>query len=62
MGAAVRSDSIRDAKTGNPVVYKCVGAGVGGGGGKGDSFWPAGGTVNDGEEVGVVGGGGEGAH
>ena len=29
---------------------------------KGNGFWPTGGTVNDGEEMGMLGGGGEGAN
>ena len=48
-------DSGGNSKAGDPVVDEGRGTGVGGGGGKGTGFWPTGGTVNDGEKMGMLG-------
>ena len=53
--ATVRGDGDGNAEARNPVVTQGGGAGVGGGGGEGNGFWPTGSTVNDGEEVCMLG-------
>ena len=53
--AMVRGDCGGNSKSGGPVVDEGRGTGVGGGGGKRNGFWPMGGTVNDGEEMGMLG-------
>jgi hypothetical protein len=51
LGTAVRSDGVRNAKTGYPGGNEGLCTGFGGSGGKRYSFLPTGGTVNDGENV-----------
>ncbi len=51
MGSTVRSNGVRNAKAGNPGRAECISTGLGGGGRKRNSFDPAGGSVNDGENV-----------
>ena len=55
LGAAVRGDGGGDTEAGDLVVDKGRGTGVSGGGGKGNGFWPTGGTVNNSEEMGMLG-------
>ena len=57
--AAVRGDGGRDTKAGTPVVNEGSCAGVGSGGGERNGLGPAGGGVNDGKEVCVLGRGWE---
>ena len=56
---AVRSDSIRHTKTGDPVMHQRGGAILCHGGGQRNGLRPTGSAVNNGEKVGVTGGGGE---
>jgi hypothetical protein len=58
--ALVRGDNRRKTKTGNPGMEKCRRSV--GGGGEGFSFWLAGCTVNDCENVGETLGGRKGAY
>ena len=58
----IRGDDGRDAKAGNPVVDEGRGAGVGSGGGEGKWPWAPGSAINDGEEMGELGGRREGAN
>ena len=60
--APVRGDGGGYSKTGNPVVNEGGCTSVSGGGGEGNSFWPTGSTVNNGEEMGMLGGGRKGAY
>ena len=53
--APVRGDGVGHTKVGNPVVDEGSCTSISGGGGEGDSFWPTGGAVNDGEEMGMLG-------
>ena len=60
--APVRGDGVGYSKTGNPVVNEGGCTSIGGGGGEGNSFWPTGSAVNNGEEMGMLGGGRKGAY
>lgn len=51
-----------DTIVGNPMVNEGLGAISGGGRGERDGVGPAGGSVNDGEEICIVVGGGEGTN
>ena len=59
--ATVRGDGGGNSEAGNPVVNegRCTLTGISGGGGEGNGLRPTGGMVNDGEEMGMLGGGGE---
>jgi hypothetical protein len=54
LGTAVRSNGMGKAKTGNPNGTEGICTGTGGGGRKRNSFYPAGGPVDDCENVGVT--------
>ncbi len=60
LGATVRSEDLGKAKSGNPIRAEGFGTGRGCGGGKGNSLSPMGGSVHEGEDVGVALGWGEG--
>ena len=60
--ASVRGDGGGYSKTGNPVVNEGGCTSIGGGGGEGNSFWPTRSAVNNGEEMGMLGGGRKGAY
>ena len=53
--APVRGDGGGYSKAGNPVVNEGGGTSIGSGGGEGNGFWPTGGAVNNGEEMGMLG-------
>ena len=57
--ATVRGDGGGKSEAGNPVVNKGRCTGIGGGGGEGNGLRPTRGAVYDGEEMGMLGGGGE---
>ena len=50
---SVGSDDVRHTKTSNPMMHQGGGTVIGGGGGQRNSLRPTGGSVNDGEQVGV---------
>ncbi len=50
----VRSDGVWNTKTRNPRETESFCTGRGCGGGKGNSLWPSGGSVNHGEDVGLA--------
>ena len=54
MRAPVRGDGGGYSKAGNPVVNEGGSTSIGGGGGEGNGFWPTGGVVNNGEEMGML--------
>ena len=55
LGTTVRGDGGRNSKAGNPVVNEGRCTGIGSGGGEWNGFWPTGVTVNDSEEMGMLG-------
>ena len=57
--ATVRGNGGGNSKTRNPVVNEGRCTGIGGGGGEGNGLRPARGAVYDGEEMDMLGGGGE---
>ena len=50
-----KGDGVGHPKVGNPVVNEGGCTSIGSGGGEGNSFWPTGGAVNNGEEMGMLG-------
>ena len=53
--ALVRGDGVGHSKAGNPAVDEGSCTSIGGGGREGTGFWPTGGAVNNGEEMGMLG-------
>ena len=51
---SVGSDDVRYTKTSNPMMHQGGGTVIGGGGGQRNSLRPTGGSVDDGEQVGVA--------
>ncbi len=54
LGATVRSEDMGEAETGNPIGTEGFRTGRGCGGGKGNGLSPTGGSVHEGEDVGVA--------